>query len=72
MGLVGENVGLIVAGLAGFVDVKRVVFGGSTLCHNAALIDVLRGLCTALGLDPVFPFNAEYTGALGALEHARR
>ena len=67
MGLVGENVALITCGLAAAADVKRIVFGGSTLRGNPALVGILTGLCTALGREPVVPEHGEFAGALGAL-----
>lgn len=70
MGLVGENVALICCGLAAAHQVERVVFGGTTLRGNPTLVDVLRLVCLALGRQPTFLPRGEFTGALGALEHA--
>ncbi len=70
MGLVGENVALICAGLATSHRVRRVVFGGTTLRGNPALVDVLRGITTALGCTACFLPHGEYAGALGALRLA--
>jgi type II pantothenate kinase len=67
MGLVGENLGLICAGLALRFDVERVVFGGSTLLGNPALTEILGVICAALGRAPSFPTECRYAGALGAL-----
>jgi type II pantothenate kinase len=69
MGLVGENVALICCGLAAAQRVERIVFGGTTLRDNPALVEVLRLVCLALGRQPTFLPRGEYTGALGALEH---
>ena len=63
----GENVGLICAGIATRVGVDRIVFGGSTLRGNAALAAILGGVCLALGRSPHFLAEGQYAGALGAL-----
>lgn len=70
MGLVGENVALICAGLAAPHGVHHVVFGGSTLRENPALRGVLHEITRAFGRDPVFLERGEYAGAVGALELA--
>ncbi len=67
MGMVGENVALVCAGLAAVSGVQRIVFGGSTLRGNEALVEVLGGITRALGREPVFLPHGEYAGALGAL-----
>jgi len=68
MGLVGENVALICCGLAAAAQVERIVFGGTPLRDNAALVDVLRLICLALGRQATFLPQGEFAGALGALE----
>ena len=70
MGLVGENVALICAGLAAPHGIRHVVFGGSTLRENPSLRTVLHGITSAFGRDPVFLERGEYAGAVGALELA--
>lgn len=67
MGLVGENVGLICAGIATRLGVERIVFGGSTLRANPTLTAVLAGVCLGFGHSPRFLADGEYAGALGAL-----
>ena len=67
MGLVGENIALICGGLAAASQVRRVVFGGSTLRGNPVLVDVLRDITRAIGREPVFLAQGEHAGALGAL-----
>jgi type II pantothenate kinase len=67
MGLVGENVGLICFGLAAAARVKQVVFGGTTLRGNPALVEILREASGAMGRSAVFLAQGEFTGALGAL-----
>jgi type II pantothenate kinase len=68
VGLVGENVALICCGLAAAAGVEPIVFGGTTLRHNPALVDILRGACLVLGCKPCFLPDGEFVGALGALE----
>jgi len=68
MGLVGENVALICAGLAAARGVRRVVYGGSTLRGNTTLRDVLGLITAAFGCEPIFLDGGEFAGALGALE----
>jgi type II pantothenate kinase len=71
MGLVGENVGLICGGLAAATQAETIVFGGSTLRSNPALVSVLEGVMAAIGRKPHFLPDGEFGGALGALELAR-
>jgi type II pantothenate kinase len=66
-GLIAENVALLCSSLAAASQVTRIVFGGSTLRDNPALVDLLTLFLRAYGRDPVFLPNGEYTGALGAL-----
>jgi len=68
MGLVGENVALICAGLGAAHQVDRVVFGGSTLRNNRTLREVLQLITAALGHETIFLQNGEFAGALGALQ----
>ncbi len=70
MGLVGENVGLICAGLSYAAQVQRVVYGGSTLHKNAYLRNVLHSITSNTGRTPVFLPHGEYGGATGALVSA--
>jgi type II pantothenate kinase len=67
MGLVGENVALICAGLAAAHRVRRLVFGGSTLRKNPSLVSILQGITTALGAEVTILPDGEFAGALGAL-----
>jgi hypothetical protein len=71
MGLVGENVALICGHLAGLAGVACVVYGGSTLCDNPALADVLRLVTAAVGRRALLLEQGAHAGALGALELAR-
>ncbi|HEY5656963.1 MAG TPA: hypothetical protein VIY27_04165 [Myxococcota bacterium] len=68
MGLVGENVGLICSGLAAAAQADPIVFGGTTLRDNPALVEILRRTCARLGRRSIFLARGEYAGALGALE----
>jgi type II pantothenate kinase len=70
MGLVGENVALVCAGLAAAAQVSRIVFGGSTLRANPVLVEVVGNITRALGREPVFLPRGEFAGALGALRLA--
>jgi type II pantothenate kinase len=67
MGLVGENIALICGGIAAATQVSRIVFGGSTLRGNPALVEVLREITRAIGREPIFLSFGEHAGALGAL-----
>jgi type II pantothenate kinase len=67
MGLVGENVGLICNGLAAAAGVSRIVFGGSTLRGNTPLVEILRVLSAAAGLEAIVLPHGEFAGALGAM-----
>jgi type II pantothenate kinase len=71
MGMVGENVGLICGGLAAATQADTIVFGGSTLRNNPALVAVLQGVTAAIGRKAHFLPDGEFGGALGALELAR-
>jgi type II pantothenate kinase len=67
VGLVGENVALVCAGLAAAANVTRIVFGGSTLRENPTLVETLGAITQALGGEAVFLRRGEFAGALGAL-----
>lgn len=70
MGLVAENVSRICVGLAAASGVSRIVFCGSTLRGNPALVGGLELVTRALGCEPVFPPRGEFAAALGALRLA--
>jgi type II pantothenate kinase len=70
MGLVGENVGLICGGLAAATQVETIVFGGSTLRDNPALVEILEAVTALIGRKAYFLPDGEFGGALGALEMA--
>ena len=72
MGLVGENVALITAGLAVSARVRPFVFAGSTLRGNSLLAEVLLGVTALLGRQSIILEDGEFCGALGALELAAR
>ena len=70
MSLVGENVALLVGGLASHAGVRRVVFGGATLPGNETLRAVLTQVSSAIGLEPILLDEGGYAGALGARGYA--
>ncbi|MGE4605881.1 MAG: hypothetical protein AAEJ52_03980, partial [Myxococcota bacterium] len=70
VGMVGENIGLICGGLAASENVKRIVYGGSTLRNNSAMVDILHVMAAGRGQEAVFLKTPEYAGALGALSLA--
>lgn len=67
MGLVAENVALICAGLGAALQVRTVVFCGSTLRGNEALAGILGQISAFTGTRPTFLPDGEFAGALGAL-----
>jgi type II pantothenate kinase len=67
MGLVAENVALICAGLGAALQVRTVVFGGSTLRENRPLVEILGQITGFTGTHPTFLPDGEFAGALGAL-----
>lgn len=71
IGLVGENIGLICAGLAQAAGVERIFYGGTTLRNNLPLAQLLQGTAAIYGREATILANGEYTGAIGALELAR-
>lgn len=70
MGLVGENVALICAGLGRASGAKRLVYGGGALQGNPVLVEILLGVSAGMGAEPVLLENGNFAGALGALEAA--
>ncbi len=70
MGLVGENIALICAGLAAATDAKNIVYAGFTLRDNPRLIEILSEVTELCGCRACFLPNGEFAGALGALELA--
>jgi len=72
MGMVGENVAIVCAGVARIVGVSTVVLAGSTLEGNAALCRVLEGSLAAGGLEARFLERGAYAGAIGALVAGER
>lgn len=70
MGLVGENVALICAGLGRASGIKRLVYGGGALHDNPVLVSILLGVSAGMGAEPVLLENGNFAGALGVLEAA--
>lgn len=71
MGLVGENVALLCAALAAGAQLKRIVYGGTTLRANEPLRAILLGTTAAFGREPIHLEDGEFAGALGALALVR-
>ena len=72
MALVGENVALLCNEIAARERVARIVFGGSALVGNPALVRWLVALTQAFGREPVVLAHAAHAGAVGALLAAER
>jgi type II pantothenate kinase len=72
VGLVGENIALVCAGLARLAGTNTVVLGGSTLAENPALVEVLAKTLGLTGLDACFLRRGAYCGAVGALVAGER
>lgn len=72
MGLVGENVALLCAALARQSTAAAVVYCGSTLERNPALVGILREVTTLSGQHAVFLSRGAYCGAIGAAALAVR
>ncbi len=70
MGLVGENVALICGGLAAAAQAEHIVFAGTTLRGNPALVRILEQTCGHFGRPVRVLSEGEFAGALGALELA--
>jgi type II pantothenate kinase len=66
LGLVGENVALVSAGLARLAGANVVLYGGSTLSDNPALRGVLERTTALAGLTARFLTRGAYCGAVGA------
>jgi type II pantothenate kinase len=68
MGLIGENVGLICAHLmqAARAEIGAIIYCGSTLENNPALVRVLEDLSRMLGVTGHFLAQGAYCGAVGA------
>jgi type II pantothenate kinase len=67
MALIGENVALVCAGFGAALQVRHLVFGGSTLRDNPALTEIVGTIAQATGSQVQFLTNGEFAGALGAL-----
>jgi len=70
MAMVGENVALLAGSLSLWLGVESIVFGGSTLCGNAALRAALVDYVSRFGRSPVFLDEGAFAGALGARQIA--
>lgn len=65
--MVGENVALIAAGLAGAAGVDRIVVGGATLRGNPVLCEAIGDIVGRFGCTCTFLDDGAYGAALGAL-----
>jgi type II pantothenate kinase len=72
MGLVGENVGLICAGLAARADAQLSHSAARRCATTGALTAILGGVCAALGRRPHLLADGQYVGAVGALALAEQ
>ena len=66
MGMVGENVALLCAGLARVESLETVVYCGSTLSENPSLRRVVAEITTHFGQRPLFLAAGAFCGAVGA------
>ena len=66
MGMVGENVALLCAGLARVESLETVVYCGSTLSENPSLRRIVAEITTHFGQRPVFLAAGAFCGAVGA------
>lgn len=66
VGLVGENISLICGQLAVAYQAGAVVYCGSTLLHNPALVEILKGVTAMAGSPSHLLKRGEYCGAVGA------
>ena len=66
IGMVGENVGLICAGLARLTRTPAIVYAGSTLSENQPLRTILELVTRAYGLCCHFLPEGPFCGAVGA------
>jgi type II pantothenate kinase len=66
MGMIGENVALLCAGLARVESLETVVYCGSTLSENPSLRRTVTEITTHFGQRPVFLAAGAFCGAVGA------
>lgn len=66
MGLVGENVALLCGGFAGPAEAEAVVYGGSTLAGNPALVAIVRAITERFGHRALVLPRGAFCGAVGA------
>jgi type II pantothenate kinase len=66
LGVVGENVSIICTIAARSASITTVVYGGSTVARNPALVEILRNTTGLLGREPLFLEQGAFCGAVGA------
>lgn len=67
MGLVAENISLLCTAHAKATGVQTIVYGGSTLAHNPALVNGILLVTRLFGFQAVSLPHSGHAGALGAL-----
>jgi type II pantothenate kinase len=72
IGIVADNIGLLVASHARSAGVSRIVFGGSTLITHPQIELTVRGIAALGGLESSVLPHPGHTGALGAMLMGRR
>ena len=65
-GLVGENISLICGQLAQALGAKAVMYCGSTLDQNPALVEIIREVTGMLGAPSYVLERGAFCGAVGA------
>jgi pantothenate kinase len=66
MAMVGENVALLAGSFSLWLGVDPLVFGGSTLAGNPALVEALDDYVGRFGRRAVHLADGAFAGALGA------
>jgi pantothenate kinase len=67
MGLVAENIALISNARATVAGVSRIVYGGSTLNENPAIVQTVRILTSVMGFEAIILPRSGHAGAFGAM-----
>jgi len=67
MGLVAENIALISNARATVAGVSRIVYGGSTLNENPAIVQTVRVLTSVMGFEAIILPRSGHAGAYGAM-----
>ncbi len=70
--LVGENISILCAAIAGGRGIHDIVFGGGTLRDNPACWESIERMAQVRGFNPISLPEGEYAGAEGALLAVRK